>query len=343
MKSLPGVTIAICCHNGAERLAPTLAHLRAQIVPADIQWEVLFIDNASTDGSAQVARDLWRENDPAPLRIVREPHLGLMNARDCAFREAGYEVVSFVDDDNWVSDRWVAAAGEIMTGNPRLGAAAPLVYPVFETDPPRWLYDVANYFALRLEPPREPLRFVDGAGMSIRKSAYLELAGRGFRSRLVGRYGRRLSCGEDNELTYALHQVGWELRIEPRLRLLHFIEARRVTWPYTRRIVRGHAASWVMLDALFASAEGRQFPPKFKDSWHRHALSRVKNLLLHPRRLWRWAVSGVEGDPEVLEMEDEIGRLIGLLTFRSEFSRLMRQARERASAQPGQTPARQLV
>ncbi|MFZ0888806.1 MAG: glycosyltransferase [Candidatus Binataceae bacterium] len=344
------VTMAICCHNGAKRLRPTLAHLRAQIVPPDIQWEVLFIDNASTDGSAQLAQELWGNDSSAPLRIVREPLLGVRNARERALKEAKFELIGFVDDDTWLGEHWVAVATEVMAGNPALGAVGGLIYPAYEATPPFWWYDLARYFGLLLEAPAEPRHWLNTGGTAIRKSAWQALISKRFRSRLVGRYGKRLSCGEDNELTYALHQAGWELRIEPRLRLLHFIEADRMTWPYMRRMVRSHAASWVMLHAIFAAAEGRRLPDRFpwlpdslKESWQRHVFSTVKNSLLRPRRLWRWAVSGVEGDPEVLEMEHEIGGLIGLLTFRNQFTRLMRQARERASAQPGHTPARQSV
>lgn len=329
----PNFTAAICCHNGAQRLAPTLAHLRAQIVPSEIEWEVLFIDNASTDGSAELARALWSDG-PAPLRIVHEPELGLSNARERVRKEAKFEIIGLLDDDTWVCDRWVAVAAQAMASAPALGVVAPLIYPAFEAPPPRWWYDYANYFAILLSAPTTPLRYLNCGGAAIRKSAWDGLRGDGFQWRMVGREGKKLSCGEDNELTFALRLAGWKLRIEPRLRLIHFIEAHRVTWPYMRRMVRGYAASWVLLDSVFAAAEGRQLPARFREAWQRQALSKVKSLLLHPRRLSRWAVSGVEGDPEVIETEREIGRLIGLLTFRSEFTRLMREARERGSAKP---------
>ena len=54
-----GVSVVICCHNSTERLSPTLAHLAAQQVPDGVDWEVLLIDNMSTDGTADMARSLW--------------------------------------------------------------------------------------------------------------------------------------------------------------------------------------------------------------------------------------------------------------------------------------------
>ena len=64
-----GVSFLLCTYNGANRLAETLACLAAQDAPAGIPWEIVFVDNASTDGSAIVAQEFWEGlGAPAPLR-----------------------------------------------------------------------------------------------------------------------------------------------------------------------------------------------------------------------------------------------------------------------------------
>jgi glycosyltransferase involved in cell wall biosynthesis len=50
---MDGLSVIICCHNGASRLFATLSHLKAQQI-ANRQWEVLLVDNASTDGSGEL-------------------------------------------------------------------------------------------------------------------------------------------------------------------------------------------------------------------------------------------------------------------------------------------------
>ena len=74
--ALPSISVVICTFNGAKRLVPTLEHLRQQKGAEQIEWEVVVVDNASTDGTAAVARTLWPINNPVPLRIVREPEQG---------------------------------------------------------------------------------------------------------------------------------------------------------------------------------------------------------------------------------------------------------------------------
>ena len=89
----------MCCHDGASRLIASLEHLKAQQV-VNRQWEVLLVDNASTDGSGQLALSFW-QNGPAPLRVVRERRLGLSYARERGLAESRYEFLGFVDNDTW--------------------------------------------------------------------------------------------------------------------------------------------------------------------------------------------------------------------------------------------------
>jgi glycosyltransferase involved in cell wall biosynthesis len=77
-------SVVICCHNSTPRLAETLRHLRQQTA-IGVPWEVLIVDNASTDGIAETAIACWHRG-PAPIRIVREPQLGLGRARMTGLR-----------------------------------------------------------------------------------------------------------------------------------------------------------------------------------------------------------------------------------------------------------------
>ncbi len=77
-----GVSIIICCYNSAHRLPKTLAHLKTQVVSQIIPWEVIVVDNASTDGTDQVAKTQWGELPGVPFRVVNEPRPGLSNARN---------------------------------------------------------------------------------------------------------------------------------------------------------------------------------------------------------------------------------------------------------------------
>jgi glycosyltransferase involved in cell wall biosynthesis len=115
-----GVSIVICCQNSEKLLPATLSRLKKQQA-GDVKWEVLVIDNASVDQTALVARDCWGEDGPALMRVVHEPRLGSYYARERAFAEAEYELVSFIDDNNWVGPGWVVTVSECMSADPDFG------------------------------------------------------------------------------------------------------------------------------------------------------------------------------------------------------------------------------
>ena len=68
---------------------------RRQTVDPSRAWEVVVVDNASTDDTAAVAQCLAGRG-PAPLRVVSEPQLGLAYARARGIAEARDDIISFV-------------------------------------------------------------------------------------------------------------------------------------------------------------------------------------------------------------------------------------------------------
>ena len=101
------VSIVICCYNSSKRLPETLAHLKAQVVPDHIPWEVIVVDNASTDGTSQVARALWGELPGVPFRVVREAKQGLSNARNRGLMESKGDLICYIDDDVRPKENWL--------------------------------------------------------------------------------------------------------------------------------------------------------------------------------------------------------------------------------------------
>jgi len=100
-----GVSVIICCYNSSAKLPATLGRLRSQSDSEAIPWELIVVDNASSDDTVAVARQHWPSGGRVPLRVITETRRGVAYARDAGFAAARYDVVSFIDDDNWVSAR----------------------------------------------------------------------------------------------------------------------------------------------------------------------------------------------------------------------------------------------
>src|SRR5437867_4426773 len=132
------VSVVICCHNSAQRLPETLGHLARQKFEASIPWEVIVVDNASTDETPKIARNCWPAQARSILRIVPEPQPGLSHARIRGFAEAKYAIVCFIDDDNWVCPDWVQTVAKTMSLHPEVGACGGRIEAVCEIEPPPW-------------------------------------------------------------------------------------------------------------------------------------------------------------------------------------------------------------
>src|SRR5215213_718387 len=100
------VTVVVPVRNERRDLPPQLAALAAQTYEGD--WEVVVVDDRSTDGSADVARS-FASRLPA-LRVVdTSPGRGLNRARNAGVDAARGEIVAFCDGDDVVSPGWLAA------------------------------------------------------------------------------------------------------------------------------------------------------------------------------------------------------------------------------------------
>ena len=303
-----------------------MSHLLAQQVSQDIKWEVIIVDNASTDKTPVVAESLWPRNPPVPLRIIHEPKLGLSYARYSGVEAAKYEIVSFVDDDNWVCPEWVQATSEIMRGNPDVGACGGMSEAACEEAPPWWFGDYAGDYAVGFQGEGAgditfTRGYLWGAGLSIRKSAWRHLQRVGFKSLLVGRRGKSLSSGEDSEICFALRLAGWRLWYDERLNLRHYIPSNRLKWSYLRRLHRGFGASTVGLEPYSEHLLTPDSDPgrPFRRTWQWKAAGTLKLLLrqLQDVRL----VDGLgEGSPQILKLEWTWGRFLEFLKRRNGYN-----------------------
>ncbi len=304
----------------------TLAHLARQKVRDDIRWEVLIIDNASTDATGEIAEELWPKEAPAPLRVAHEARPGLAYARLRGLAEARYEFLSFIDDDNWVCEDWVQIAYSQMLAHPQVGILGASSSPSFEIAPPAWFHQVEFMYAIT---PRtwkagdfthQP-GTIWGAGMVVRKSAWLHVRECDSPQLLLGRLNNSMSGGEDTELSYQMRLAGWKLWYEPRLHFQHFLPAGRLRWEYVRRLFYGSGQAGARLRPYDFSLDGidNQERARYTYSWSWSMLTAIKELLRHPLVSLKAILFSKEGDRGVLTVAALRGRIGMLMRTRKQY------------------------
>ena len=109
--------VIVPAYNEAERIGQTLAALAAQ---TDTDFELLVVDNNSTDDTAAIARAF---RAPFPVHVLVETEKGVGCAVDTGFRHAiaaGAVHVARTDADCSPAPGWVAAARAALTASPGL-------------------------------------------------------------------------------------------------------------------------------------------------------------------------------------------------------------------------------
>ena len=283
-----GVSVIICCYNSAERIGATLSALAAQEFQTILDWEIILVDNASTDLTAGIADSIWTSLQTGiDLRIVYEGEPGLGNARNAGIREARYSVLLFCDDDNWLSPGYVQGVFRALDGDRNLAACGGRGIPVFETGKPEWFDEYAEAFAVgsqELNTEDGRLLNLYGAGLAVRKEALDRLYLTGFMALMKGRTGSQLSSSEDTELTYAFVLMGYRLQYLPELSFSHYLPAARLRFDYLKRIFTAFGADGPVRNLYYAHISHRCSHKRIRNwSWHLAlALFRVCKYALFP-------------------------------------------------------------
>ena len=235
------LTVAICTWNRCDLLRKTLERMSHLSIPAGLTWELVVVNNRSTDGTDAVLAEFQTR---LPLRRVYEPEPGQSNARNAAIREARGEYVVWTDDDVLVDHAWLVEYAAAFDRWPDATFFGGPIEPWFEGEPPAWLKTgfgrVHAAFAvldLGSEPvPLSAKTFPYGANMAVRREVYDDVK---YDPGLGLRPGSSMRS-EELALVRHLAASGKEGRWVPGARVTHFIPKTRQTVSY----LRGYYFGW---------------------------------------------------------------------------------------------------
>ncbi len=248
-----GVSVIICCHNSAERLPKTLEYLANQQVRKGIQWEIIVVDNLSTDNTAQIAQQEWEiRSGLVPMKVVRQEIPGLSYARQKGIEASLYDLLIFCDDDNWLFPTYVQHSFELAEKNRHVAAIGGQGIAISNVELPKWFDCYKMYYACfpQAESTGElkgKMARLYGAGLVLRKESFQTLITKGFSALISDRIGTKLTSGGDNELCYALQLTGHKLYYSEDLKFYHFIPENRLTRNYLLRLINGISYSSMAL------------------------------------------------------------------------------------------------
>jgi glycosyltransferase involved in cell wall biosynthesis len=227
------ITVILCTHNRCESLAKALDSLAALRLPLSVQWEVLVVDNNSTDLTSQVVRGFC-DRYPGRFRYLSEPRQGKSYALNTGIRESQSEILAFTDDDVVVQAEWLQNLTAPLRTTQWVGVGGKTL-PEIGFSPPNWLglrrpyvYGPLGIFDLG-DSPCELTEPPFGNNMAYRRDVF-ERHG-DFRTELGPRPGSEIRS-EDTELGQRILSAREHLRYEPTAVLYHAIPSNRLQKKY---------------------------------------------------------------------------------------------------------------
>ena len=229
-------SVVICTHNRSAGLRQVLDALGRQEQVGGVRWEVLVVDNNSTDDTRAVVKARMAVGD-LPLRYAFEPRQGKSCALNRGIRETTGEVIVFTDDDVTIPAGWLAAVLAPFADAGCDGACGP-VEPVWEVAQPVWASEAAPYRMMaaivqyRNDPGATTIAPPVGANCAYRRRVFDDLGG--FREDL-GHSGTHPMPGEDIEFGRRILHSGRSIRYSPAAGIFHPVTATRLTRDYFER------------------------------------------------------------------------------------------------------------
>jgi glycosyltransferase involved in cell wall biosynthesis len=226
------ISVIICTRDRCELLQRTIELLARQSIPAGKRFEIIIVDNDSSDATAQVVKQLQRSIS-IPLAYAVEPRVGLARARNRGMRMARGDILVFTDDDMIFSDSWLRALCDLFACTP---VPACVTGPVeVHRDSHPSLQPEIRKGRRRYRYPCEPWEVGRGNNMSFARR-YLERAG-AFDTRLGA--GTASGSGEDVDMFYRILKLGGEIVFDPEVSAYH--DHRRHVPEEIEAVVRNYA------------------------------------------------------------------------------------------------------
>ena len=217
---MPTISIITPTYNRRESLLRLLDGLMQQTLPAE-RFEVIVVDDGSTDGTPHVLRQLAT---PFALRVFEQPHDGPATARNLGVERARGELVLFLDDDVLPDADLLERHAAIHAANPDTVVIGPMQPPAGWQRPAwvRWEEDKLErqYQAMLNGDFACTARQFYTADASLSRSLFLQAGG----------FDPSFKRAEDVELGYRLRDHGARFIFAPEARVQHFAARSFAAW-----------------------------------------------------------------------------------------------------------------
>jgi glycosyltransferase involved in cell wall biosynthesis len=239
MKQPPFLSIIICTYNRAGYLFDTLQSLLRTNASSG-QFEILIIDNNSTDHTPSVTPKIADRYPDFRLKYIKEAKQGLSYARNCGIKEAAAPILLFLDDDITLHPGFIPAWIQFFKSHPNASGGGGKIHVQFDDPRPSWmshfLLPLLGHHDLGNKMKRYPSnKYPFGGNMAFQKEIFDQYGA--FNTNL-GRKGSKLMAGEEKEF-YGRLAGSEQIYYLPDAFLWHRVNKQRLTKDFIKKQALG--------------------------------------------------------------------------------------------------------
>lgn len=235
--SWPRISVVVCSYNGAKTIRDTLEGLLRLEYP---EYEVIVIDDGSTDGTAAIAREYG-------FHLISTENRGLSNARNTGMQVAKGEIVAYIDDDAYPDRHWLTYLASVFCHTDHVGVGGPNLAPPGDGPIADCVANAPGGPVHVLITDREA-EHIPGCNMAFRKATLQSIGGFDPRFR---------TAGDDVDVCWRLQQRGWTLGFHPSA----------LVWHHRRNSVRAYWKQQKGYGKAEAMLE-QKWPQKYNELGH---------------------------------------------------------------------------
>jgi glycosyltransferase involved in cell wall biosynthesis len=208
------VSVIVCTHNRAHRLEQTLNSLQQMMVLVDLAWELIIVDNNSSDNTKEVI-DSFINKSSLHVKYVVERDQGISHARNMGIQEASGHIIAFTDDDCIVDRYWITSISKEFHKDESIAGIGGRVLLYDKMDRP---------VSIRVHEERTILSSADrilklmiGCNMAFARPVFDEI---GIFDTDFG-VGSRFASSEDLDFLYRVYKKGLKIVYSPDILVYH--------------------------------------------------------------------------------------------------------------------------
>jgi glucosyl-dolichyl phosphate glucuronosyltransferase len=228
------VSVVVCTYNRSDCLRRMLESLQKAIVPKDVPFEVIVVDNNSDDDTRFIFEEA-KTGSPLKITYVFEEKRGISHARNRGIAEATGDVIAFTDDDVIVDKYWIHNTEKAFREHDA-ACVGGRILPIWESPRQRWL-NPPLYDYLALLDHGDSVVYMDspdiwGANFAVKSEMFDKY---GLFDVNLGRIPQKLYGFEETEFLLRLQSGGEVILYYPSSVIYHCIFANKMSKGYFRR------------------------------------------------------------------------------------------------------------